>query len=321
MGRWNDPRNDRWRAPDDQKYLGMSATRFNLTVVGIGLIALAAFLYFGGVGVVRDFVGDDSPSSRQVEVVQTGTSTATAAAPTPTRAPTTPATEADAGGSGSSVAALLDTFNPSMLLGAIGGAAPPGASTPSQEADGSLEAALLDEGDLPPGFLLFGEFSFYIPTESGTGEMAANMFASGDLASGDFGPMVMSAVVEAPSDAAGELGDLSGLDEISQVELDELAAAFEQSGIGFSDFRLLDASGLGDGGIGMHLVMDFSGLFETFGALDEEPPPFDAIAWDMYIFVRGERMLMLMVMWPDGGSPGVDGRALAETMDAKAAAS
>ena len=40
----------------------------------------------------------------------------------------------------------------------------------------------------------------------------------------------------------------------------------------------------------------------------------------MYMFLRGDRALMIMVMWPANQQPGVDGRALAETMDGKAAA-
>ena len=39
------------------------------------------------------------------------------------------------------------------------------------------------------------------------------------------------------------------------------------------------------------------------------------------MFLRGERVLMTMVMWPIEQQPGADERSLAETMDGKAAAS
>ena len=94
----------------------------------------------------------------------------------------------------------------------------------------------------------------------------------------------------------------------------------DQIGIAFSNLHELDASGLGDNGFGMHMEMDFAGLLEAF-AVPEEENPFDAgIAMDMYMFLRGERVLMTMAMRPADQQPGADGRSLAETMDGKAAA-
>jgi hypothetical protein len=40
----------------------------------------------------------------------------------------------------------------------------------------------------------------------------------------------------------------------------------------------------------------------------------------MYVFGRGDHMLMVMSMWPGGGPAPVDARALAEVMDGRAAA-
>jgi len=129
------------------------------------------------------------------------------------------------------------------------------------------------------------------------------------------GAMVMSAALSGPDISEG-FSELQGAPGISQAELDELSATFQALGISFSEFRLLDASGLGDGGMGFHMVMDFGGLVETFGAPDDGAVP-SSIAWDMYMFRAGERALMLMVMWPSDVSSGVDSRALAEALDAK----
>ena len=39
---------------------------------------------------------------------------------------------------------------------------------------------------------------------------------------------------------------------------------------------------------------------------------------DMYAFAAGDRVLVVMVMWPTDESPGVDARALAEVMESRA---
>lgn len=212
---------------------------------------------------------------------------------------------------------LFSTLNPFQFLGGIGG------QPTSQEVDSSLKGALLDADDLPAEFVSMGEFTFSMPSEYGAMEMAASQFASGDLTTGDFGAMVMSVVLALPPEAIdelGDLGDLSELDELTEADLDEMEAEAERFGMDFGDLRVLDASGLGDGGFGMHMEMDFGGLFEAFGAPEGDNPLAAGIAMDMYMFLRGERVLMAMVMWPADGSPGVDGRSLAETMDGKAAA-
>ena len=318
MGMWNEsPGDGKWgRPPEDeepqQRYLGLSATQFNLAFfAAVGAIALAVFLYLGGAGVVQDSFGggDDEPAAVSAERTPTATATRTA-----------PSTTASTGsGSASAVSQALNTFDPFSLVSTLssipsGGSGTSGASSP-QEGD-SLKALLLREEDLPAGFTAFGEMSFAIPADVGTGTMAANMFASGDLASADMmGAMVMSAALSGPDISEG-FSELQGAPGISQAELDELSATFQALGISFSEFRLLDASGLGDGGMGFHMVMDFGGLVETFGAPDDGAVP-SSIAWDMYMFRAGERALMLMVMWPSDVSSGVDSRALAEALDAK----
>ncbi len=61
---------------DDEKYFGLTPTQLNLTfLAAVGAVALTAFVYFGGVGAVKEQLGDE-----QVAVVETAT-------PTPTEAP------------------------------------------------------------------------------------------------------------------------------------------------------------------------------------------------------------------------------------------
>jgi hypothetical protein len=294
--------------PEEPRYLGLTATQFNLAFFAVlGVIAVAAFLFLGGASAVKDFTGNDD--------------SAPSAASTRPDADTTSDTPPDtvpAAGGGETVSAVLDTFDPFSLMGTLGSAT--GAPSAGEGGD-ELKAALLDEGDLPDGFSSFGDMSFTLPVEGGSGTMAANMFASGDLESGEFGAMVMSAALEGPPGTLDQLGDLEELQNLSEEDFAELEQSMGQLGISFSDFRLLDAGGLGDGGKGMHMAMDFAGLFDQFavpGGEEQVTPPFDTIVFEMYVFQKGERVYMVMVIWPGDGDPGVDGRALADVVNAKA---
>lgn len=324
--------------PPEQTYFGLTATQFNVAVFAvIGAIALVVGLFlFGGAGAVQDmFGGDDDASPRSVAVVRTVVPTVTAAPSTPIPSPTsapTPAGDVDRGtgqGDGGAVGQVLNTFDPLTLMGALGSSSsvpdvditgPGGAtSVPTDQADDALKMIPLREGDLPTDFQSFGEMSFSVPTENGTADMVASMFATSDLNSNDFGNMVMSAVIVGP-DIASEFGDIDEMGEITQADLNEAAAAMEEFGVALTELEILDASGLGDAGMGIHMVMDFSGMFEALGAPPDESMP-DGIAWDMYVFVRGERALMVMVMWPSDEAARVDALALAEIMDARATSS
>lgn len=210
---------------------------------------------------------------------------------------------------------LFSSFNPFGVLSGLG-------ATPSLsgDVDPSLNDALLRAGDLPAGYLSLGDFSFSMNTEFGNVQLAANMFTSGGLDPGAFDAMVMSAAIAMPPEVREEIEAQGGFDELSEItdaDLQEILEATEDFGLGFRDVRLLDAGDLGDGGLGVHMVMDFGGLIDAFGA-PEDGMPFDTIAFDMYMFFEGDRMLMLFVMWPGDGSAPVDGRGLAETMDARA---
>jgi hypothetical protein len=94
-----------WEYPEEEteeRYLGMTALQFNLAFMLVaGVIAAAAFLYFGGTKVLDDMLGGDEPV-RSVGREATATPEAAAAAsPTPvassvTQAPVTPEDAAQA---------------------------------------------------------------------------------------------------------------------------------------------------------------------------------------------------------------------------------
>jgi hypothetical protein len=218
----------------------------------------------------------------------------------------------DSDGGSSGADALLSSINPLQLLSAASSGAPSIAP-----ADPSLEAALLTAGDLPAGFTPFGTFSFNVPSEYGELQMAASMFMSGDILAQELNAMVMSAAVAIPADQLDELGDPGDWADASEDDLGQLRDIMEETGVGLSELDLLDASDLGDGGLGMHMTMDFGGLFGALGAPDDANPFAEGISMDMYMFIDGDKMLMTVVMWPAGGPSGVDGRALAEVMDGR----
>lgn len=350
-GDWDNPPGQKQDGPPEERYLGLTATQFNVAVLGVvaAVVLAVGLFFFGGAAAMQDlFTGDEKSSSESAAVVETVTPTATEVPSSPTPSPdatptdasTPPTGDSDDGAddsgdstdgtdeSGDTVEQVLNTFDPFTMMGALGSSdspsdititGPTGASlTPSEQENESLKAILLQKDDLPSGFTSLGEMSYSIPIEDVTADMAISMFASGDLTSADFGPMVMSAALDG-SGLASEFDDFDEMEGMTQADLDEAAAGMEEFGVTFADLEILDASGLGDAGMGMHMVMDFGGMFEAFGMPADDSIP-DGIAYDMYIFLRGERVLMVMVMWPSDAAAGVDARALAEIMDARAAA-
>jgi hypothetical protein len=242
-----------------------------------------------------------------------------------------PAAISDPGdaGDGGAGEALFGALNPFDLLGGFDAA--PGPGVFNQDVEPSLKAPLIVARDLPPRYSPLGEFAFSLPTEYGPMEMAASQFQTGDPSGMEMGSMVMSAVMSLPPEAMEEMGDLSELGELTEADLAELQD-LEGLGMGLENFHILDTSGLGDGGAGFHMEINFGEFFEALASdfgeefgdfeaeLSPEEIPFpDGIGMDVYMFVRGERMLMLMVMWPLGENPGVNARELADTMNTRAA--
>ncbi len=143
--------------------------------------------------------------------------------------------------------------------------------------------------------------------------LAGRMWGRG-MESEEFGAMIMSAVMVLPPEAMGELDELM---ELSEADLAEIQGASDEFGMDFAELEFLDVDGLGEGGFGMHMELDFGAFFSAFGAPEEDEGP-AGIAMDMYAFVVGDRVLMVMVMWPMGEPQEVDGRSLAEIMESRA---
>ena len=289
----------------------------------LGLLLVPMLLVAAACGGDGNNDGDNSTDSTATPLATATANapeaTATIEAPESTATPIVIATQDFGGGpidlGGASN--VLSSVNPFRLLDSFDGA-----SSFSTDVDPALKNELLAASDLPSGFLSMGEFTFAAPSEYGEMQMAANIFASGDItSSGELGTMVMSASIAIPPGAMDEFG-AETLDEIRNLSDEDLASALggvEGFGAVFSDLRVLDGAGLGDGGVGMHMVMDFSGMMDAFGAPTDGANPFEAgIAVDMYMFVQGDHLYMTMVMWPAGGASGVDARRLAGTLDARA---
>jgi hypothetical protein len=250
---------------------------------------------------------------------------ATVVAAEPTAVPRPTADSPSDGG------ALGGALNPFSLLSSsmLSGAGPSGLSAAAGEADPALKAALLTLEDLPSGYteLQPGGMSFSFETDQGSMSMAASMFAKGEAVDQFPQSMVMSAVVVASGDllqqSMGELQRYTDPAELEREIENALGAGQIPQGIGFKDVRVLDASGLGDGGVGLHMVMtmDLGQLAQQFGASMPPEAQFlkEGLGFDMYVFGRGDHMLMVMSMWPGAGPAPVDARALAEVMDARAA--
>jgi hypothetical protein len=271
--------------------------------------------------------GGGNTGERRDEGVQQPGPTAVAATsvPEPTAVPRPTAESPSDGG------ALGGAINPFSLLSSsmFSGGGTAGLPVASGEADPALKAALLTLEDVPPGYtdLQPGGMSFSFDTDQGSMSMAASMFTKGEAADEFPESMVMSAVVVVSGDLLDQsLGQLQRYTDSAELEREiENAMGSGQipPGISFEDVRALDASGLGEGGVGLHMVMtmDLGQFAQEFGA--SMPPEAEflekGLAFDMYVFVRGDRMLMVMSMWPGGGPAPVDARALAEVMDGRAA--
>jgi len=269
--------------------------------------------------------GGSSAERRDEGVQQPGV---TAVAPTSVPEPTAvPKPTAEPSSDGSDVEAALNPF--SLLSGPLfSGTGPSGLPAATGEADPSLKAVLLTLDDLPPGYTAMGpgEMSFSFETDQGSMSMAASMFALGEATNEFPQSMIMSAAVLGSGDLMEQsFGDLRRYGDSAELEREiqnALGGGQVPQGIGLEDVRVLDASGLGDEGVGLHMVMtmDLGQLAQEFGA--SMPPEADfmkeGLAFDIYVFRRGDHMLMVMSMWPGGGPAPVDARALAELMDSRA---
>lgn len=208
-------------------------------------------------------------------------------------------------------------FQPLSLMGGplFGGEFDMEAAT--QEVDPDLKSALIDKDDLPAEYGSFGdgEFSFAFETPEGPMEMAVRMFFEGEMMEGGEGAVVMSGTISMPASAFADWD--AGLEELDATSPEDIEEMMGQTGVTGMEFKEFEVSrlDLGEGGMRMHMVMDMSGFAESLG---EEMGAFGGgIAFDMYMFRRGEIAYMLMDMWPADEESDVDGLALARLMESR----
>jgi hypothetical protein len=145
--------------------------------------------------------------------------------------------------------------------------------------------------------------------------MATSMFA-------DEGEqhIIMSLVMQAEDEAVLQevLAEIRGFDF---AEMGETLSAFELFGIEMTNVRLVDASGLGDGGVGFGYTMDFSALMDDLGEgfggepLDEETLEYSAMDMEIVMFMDGSLAGVVVTFALDDAAPA--SRPLAQTIAAK----
>lgn len=82
----------------------------------------------------------------------------------------------------------------------------------------------------------------------------------------------------------------------------------------------LDASGLGEVAAGFDVAVEVALLLDPY-PLPFEPSPIDSLVGEAYVFLRGDRLLQLIALWPqEQEQPPVNARELAQLMDGRAAA-
>jgi len=229
---------------------------------------------------------------------------------------------APADGSKSS-SGLGDTLQPlNILSGGLLGGGGFDMEASGQEVSPDLRAALLTEEDLLPGYDSFDGWELAVSSDMDEGhvEMVWSTFFEGDVASGELGSVVKSGAVASPPAFLEEFG--AGLDELIAMDLTakDVQATGDSAvkGIEYKEFEFIDAPGLGEAGILLHMVMEMDA--RTVGAGGEPGwGSFEGgLTVNAYFFIRGDRMLMLLTMWPADELAPVDGLALAQIMDERA---
>jgi hypothetical protein len=282
--------------------------------------ALLAFVLLGSACIGG---GDKSPSATATREAPEATATAA------DDAASEPDTGDDASDSGDS-GALNGVFE-SLLGGGLGSASGSGGSF--EPGDPALKALLPSADEFPAGYVPFGEFSFSTPdgvSEGGKIDLAMSMAIAGDIDAANpdlsnFG--MLMAMVMKPEDLQ-DLGDAFGaIDDLDPDQMEEeilagmrQGAAGALDGVELTDVQVFKLDDLGDGGFGMQMTMDMSGLIGAFGGAAGEAPPFDSMTMRMHIFAHGDYVGATMRLGYSDTLPAADDDlALARVIDAKLA--
>ena len=190
-----------------------------------------------------------------------------------------------------------------------------------EAADPELANMLIADTDLPNTFAsVGGDMGFSMTMPQGEAKMAMRTFSEGDPNASQMTATIVSAAMSMPPAALDEFdSQLAQLDEMSTEDIQEAMGGASMMGIEFKELSVETIS-LGDGGMSMHMVMDMSGLVEGLGELAEEGMEGfpTALSFDMFVFKKGDVVLMAMTMMPADQASPVDVQSLAEIMESRA---
>lgn len=262
------------------------------------ILAILAVVLAVGCGSGKQSISDGSQNEKPAATKAAATQEAT--------------DEADSGDSAGALESL------SFLTGGMFG----GSETGSPEAaDPQLASMLIADTDLPSTFASVGEDQGFTKTlPEGDATMAMRTFSEGDPNASEMTATIMSAAMSMPPAALDQYdAELSKLDDVSAQDLQDAMGGASMLGIEFKELSV-DKISLGDGGISMHMVMDMSGLAEAFGGLTEETGQAmpTSLSYDMYVFKKGNVILMVLTMLPPDESSSVDVESLAKIMESRA---
>ena len=188
-------------------------------------------------------------------------------------------------------------------------------------ADPELASMLIADTDLPTTFAsVGGDTGFSMTLPQGEAKMAMRTFSEGDPNTSEMTPTIVSAAMAMPPAALDEFdSQLAELDKMSTEDIQNAMGGASVLGIEFKELSV-DKVSLADGGINMHMVMDMSGLVEGLGDLAEEGiegfPT--ALTFDMYVFKKGDVVLMAMTMLPADQESPASIESLANIMESRA---
>lgn len=222
-----------------------------------------------------------------------------------------------------------------LFTGALSGGGSAGASGLG-DGDPALKQYLPSNADLPNGYTPQGQFTFRAPdgvSSTGGIDIAAEIAVSGDATANtpDFAKLGMLMAMVMKPDDLQSLG--SAFDSIKGLSEKDLEDALLQGGgndasglFSIKNVKVLDAPGLGDGGVGFQMTIDLGGLASVFNGLGgDSTPATDApdlsklvITMRMYLFARGDYAGGILRMAFADSLPGdVDEVALAKIIDGK----
>jgi hypothetical protein len=211
---------------------------------------------------------------------------AATAAPSPSATPPVSAAAAQ-----KAVGSIFSTLFSSGAISAASGSS--STSQPASAGDSSLKQYLLKANQFPAGYDNVEETSTRVSdgvSASGTIDVAASVATRGDAMADDpTGVSILGSMVMKPQDLQALGSALSSANELTDQDLEDAisGSAGTFGGLKIGDVHLLDASGLGDGGFGMSLSMDLSGLADIIGTPTTGSAALPKLQMRIYLFAHG----------------------------------